>query len=34
MAHARFSIGSEVEPNPLIFLVLILQGARKRGQNS
>jgi len=31
IAHARFSIGSEVEPNHLIFLVLILQSARKTG---
>jgi hypothetical protein len=34
MARARFSIGIEMRPNALIFLALILQGARRRSQNS
>jgi hypothetical protein len=34
MARARFSIGIEMRPNALTFLALILQGARRRSQNS
>jgi len=30
---SRYSIGIEMRPNALIFLALILQGARRRSQN-